>query len=96
MRESRWSRLVCFAGVGPGEVLVGERKVVGMSQRRTRDGARFQCVVHRSWDAEPLLDLLVLEPDDRAAAGADLAVAGAGVALDPSRVIDALVNRLPP
>ena len=40
------SALVCFAGLGPGEVVVGSRKVVGISQRRTRAGARFQCVVH--------------------------------------------------
>jgi len=39
------STLVCFAGLGPGEVLVEGRKVVGISQRRTRRGARFQCVV---------------------------------------------------
>ncbi|HEX4901802.1 MAG TPA: hypothetical protein VFV42_03270, partial [Acidimicrobiales bacterium] len=36
---------VCFAGRGPGEVLLGEAKVVGISQRRTRAGARFQCAV---------------------------------------------------
>lgn len=40
------STLVCFAGLGPGEVLVNDRKVVGISQRRTRRGARFQCIVH--------------------------------------------------
>ena len=41
-----WCPLVCFAGVGPGEVLAGGRKLVGISQRRTRAGARFQCAVH--------------------------------------------------
>jgi lipoate-protein ligase A len=43
-------RVVCFAGVGTGEVCVGERKLVGLSQRRTREGARFQCLVHLRWD----------------------------------------------
>jgi lipoate-protein ligase A len=43
-------RVVCFAGVGTGEVSLGERKLVGLSQRRTRDGARFQCLVHLRWD----------------------------------------------
>ncbi len=33
----------CFAGLGPGEVTVDGRKVVGISQRRTRDWALFQC-----------------------------------------------------
>jgi len=37
-----WGRVICFAGLGPGEVVVGGRKVVGLSQRRTRDMARFQ------------------------------------------------------
>ena len=44
--------VVCFAGTGPGEVLVDGRKVVGVSQRRTRAGARFQCSVPLAWDAE--------------------------------------------
>lgn len=38
----RWGRLVCFAGAGPGEVFVGGRKVVGISQRRNRNRARIQ------------------------------------------------------
>jgi lipoate---protein ligase len=57
MVHSEWSRLVCFAGVGPGEVLVDGHKAVGISQRRTRVGARFQCVVHRRWRGEELLAL---------------------------------------
>jgi len=45
-------RVVCFAGVGSGEVLLDGRKLVGISQRRTRGGARFQCLVHRRWQPE--------------------------------------------
>jgi lipoate-protein ligase A len=37
-----WSDLVCFAGIGPGEVLVAGRKFVGLSQRRGRFGVRVQ------------------------------------------------------
>lgn len=40
---------VCFAAMGPGEVALGGAKLVGLSQRRTREGARFQCVVHARW-----------------------------------------------
>lgn len=36
-------RAICFGGRAAGEVLVGGRKVVGVSQRRDRYGARFQC-----------------------------------------------------
>ncbi len=42
-------RVVCFAGVGPGEVSVGGAKLVGISQRRGRWGARFQMVVNLRW-----------------------------------------------
>lgn len=37
-----WSDLVCFAGVGPGELLVDGRKLLGLSQRRNRHGLRVQ------------------------------------------------------
>ena len=79
MRPSRWSPLVCFAGAGPGEVYVGDRKVWGWSQRRTRDGARFMGVGYLEWDAVPLLDVLRLDAAERAAAARDLATAGAGL-----------------
>ena len=64
--------------------LVDGRKVVGISQRRSRDVARFQCLVHRVWDPQPLLDLLHLSPDDRIRGQAELrdAAAGPGVPLD--------------
>ncbi|MEZ5380892.1 MAG: hypothetical protein R2754_03750 [Microthrixaceae bacterium] len=40
-------RLVCFAGVGPGEALDATgRKVLGLSQRRTRSQVRFQVVAY--------------------------------------------------
>lgn len=42
-----WSGLVCFAGLGPGEIVVDGRKLVGLSQRRTRHGLRIQGQVHR-------------------------------------------------
>jgi lipoate-protein ligase A len=50
------ARAACFAGLGAGEVVHGGRKLVGISQRRTRDGARFQCV---AYTATPNTDLLV-------------------------------------
>ena len=52
--RTAWSGVLCFAGLGPGEVTVDGSKVVGISQRRTRDWARFQCLVL----AEPDLGLL--------------------------------------
>jgi lipoate-protein ligase A len=55
------SPLVCFAGLGPGEVTVDGRKAVGIAQRRTREGALFQCAVPLAWNRERLAELLGLE-----------------------------------
>lgn len=79
LESTRWGRLVCFGARGPGEVLTGGRKTVGIAQRRTKDGARFQCIVYDRWDAHDVVDYLVMEDGDREQALADLAVVGGGV-----------------
>ena len=43
-------RIVCFAGLGHGEVTIEGAKLVGLSQRRTSIGARFQCLAHLRWE----------------------------------------------
>jgi lipoate-protein ligase A len=58
MAGGRLGELVCFAGLGPGEVTLHGRKLVGISQRRTRAGARFQCMVHVRWNPDLLAGLL--------------------------------------
>src|SRR5947208_2440048 len=64
MVRTPWSDRVCFAGLGPGEVTVGGRKVVGISQRRWRDGALFQCAALLRWDYEATARRLDVPPDD--------------------------------
>lgn len=93
--ETSWSRKVCFGGLGPGEVTIDGHKLVGISQRRTRGGTRFQCVVHRKWDPVPILGLLALHHRERAAALVDLTLAGAGLDVASGEVLDALVRELP-
>ena len=88
---TRWSPLVCFAGVGPGEVTVGGAKVVGISQRRTRAGALFQCAALREWRPERLLDRLALTDDERRRGAEALAGVARGLEIDA----DALLDRLP-
>ena len=88
LESSELSRTVCFAGRGPGEVFVGSTKVVGISQRRTREWARFQCALSLRWDADTLAAALssdVITPD---------AVRGLGstVELD-RRDVEAVVTR---
>ncbi len=58
---TQWSRQVCFAGVGTGEVMAGNSKLVGISQRRTRSYARFQSMCHLRWRPE-LVAALVARP----------------------------------
>ena len=93
--ENPWSRRICFAGLGAGEVIVGPRKLVGISQRRTREGARFQCVVHRAWDPVPLLGLLALDDLERAYGLAQLADVATGLDADTAVIVEALVASLP-
>ena len=62
MQRTRWSDDICFAGVGPGEVLVGDAKLVGISQRRTRLAARFQTVVHLRWRPDVVAELVAGDP----------------------------------
>lgn len=66
MKRTPFSRTVCFDGLAPGEVTCGIAKIVGISQRRTREGARFQCVVYRRWDTGAWRDCLS-SPDARRA-----------------------------
>jgi lipoate-protein ligase A len=86
-----WSPTICFDGTGAGEVLLDGRKLVGISQRRTREAARLQCAWHAAYRPEDLLGLLRLgdRPDP-----SDLApVATLPAALSP-RIVDALVPLL--
>lgn len=96
------SRLVCFAGVGPGEVVVGARKVVGISQRRTRAGARFQCLVNLAPSgSNPCVEAVVellrepAHPDERAALVARLRDRTAAAPVAADALADALVQALP-
>jgi lipoate-protein ligase A len=103
---TRWSAVVCFGGVGAGEVVTGDgRKVVGLAQRRNREGAWFHgaCVLH--WDPAPLVDLLALPEPERAAAKAGLGTAVAGASdlagsaglgpIDGARLVASFLSSLP-
>jgi lipoate-protein ligase A len=101
-----WSPLVCFGGIGTGEVATDDgRKVAGLAQRRNRDGAWFHsaCVVR--WDPVPLVDALALSPTERQMAAVDLgaAVVGAGELgsqhgrplVNRTAIVDSLIRSLP-
>lgn len=61
LTDTRWAELVCFAGVGPGEIVVGDHKLMGLSQRRTRHGVRAQCLVHRTNTVIGMRDLFAVD-----------------------------------
>ena len=69
--RGKYGDRVCFSGAGPGEVMTlddagNPAKIVGISQRRTRDLARFQCTMYLQWD--PVLSQqfgrLLSDPND--------------------------------
>lgn len=66
---SEWSDLVCFAGIGPGEVMRGDDKVVGLSQRRSRHGVRMQCLVPTASVADEYRGLFAVDVPDTPPAG---------------------------
>jgi lipoate---protein ligase len=88
-------RIACFAATGPGEVGVAGRKVVGVSQRRTRAGARFQCAAPLVWDPERTLSLLVDSVRDAALVRALRERVGVLPRSGEWDVVEELVARLP-
>lgn len=69
----------CFAGYSPWEVLVGDRKVVGLSQVRRRGGALLQAGILLRHQPERLPALLALDSADRAALVSSLAANAVGL-----------------
>ena len=90
--SGEWSRQVCWAGVGTGEVIASaSRKLVGISQRRTRDTARFQTMCHLRARPE-LVAALVASPRP---SPVDVAALFGVVAASADDVAAALVAHLP-
>jgi lipoate-protein ligase A len=96
LMSTAWSRQVCWAGGGTGEVMAGDGrtgsgKVVGISQRRTREVARFQSMCHLRWRPE-VAAALVSPPRPTAV---ELAGVAAWVDLPPASIRAALTAHLP-
>jgi lipoate-protein ligase A len=93
--------LVCFAGRGPGEVFHRGRKVMGLSQWRSREGALFSTCAYAHWDPVPLTELLHLDEPIRAGLARDLAPIAVGVGdlglvgPDLAEVRDVLLSSFP-
>jgi lipoate-protein ligase A len=72
-------RLVCFSGRGPGELFLAGRKVMGISQWRSREGSLFHTCAYAHWDPRPLIDLLGVDEPIREALRRDLPRAAIGI-----------------
>ncbi len=95
-RKTPWSKILCYAGLGPGEVTVAGRKVVGMSQRRDRSGAWIHSMALLGEQGGALADLLSgtadLRADARAALG-EVGLSGGEQLVEP--LTEELLSRLP-
>jgi lipoate-protein ligase A len=94
MVATAWSRSLCFAGLGPGEVSVDGHKVVGIAQRRTRQGACFQCAVPLTRPGRTSVEAAGLSGVEAREATAGLTRDAGAVGRRPSDLLDALAHAL--
>ena len=93
LQRHPWSDRVCFAGLGPGEITVSQRKLVGIAQRRTRVGARFQMALLNRWEPEHLAPLFTA-PGPTVSDLAPVAIGLTELGCDANAVVDALLDEL--
>ena len=95
LSSDAWGDLLCFAGVGPGEVVQQGTetlsKVVGISQRRTREYARFQCTIYTKWNPHDVEMYVVNTPGNLS----EIAHRVATVQADQQAIVDTFVSHLP-
>ncbi len=73
------ARTLCFAGAVAGEVFLSGRKVVGLSQRRDRDGAWFHSMALLELDPTQFASVLSGGEPDRLRAAQELGQRAAGL-----------------
>lgn len=93
-QPGNWGSLVCFAGRAPGEVFIDGKKSIGISQRRSKQGARFQTALARRWNITDLSPLLNLSPKDCSRLETETATAAHPLPFSPSAVFKAFASAL--
>ena len=95
LSSDAWGDLLCFAGVGPGEVVQRDdeslSKLVGISQRRTRDFARFQCTIYTKWNPHDVEMYVRNTPGNLD----EIAHRVAAVQASQQAIVDTFVSHLP-
>jgi hypothetical protein len=96
LQVGEWGRRICFAGLGPGEVVTEDgRKIVGVSQRRTRHAARFQTIAYHRAPWPATVAALALDDESRGRAVAELDVVAGVVDAEPIALRERLIAHLP-
>lgn len=80
-------RVACFSGRGPGELFVDQRKVLGVTQWRVREGLFLSTIIH-TFPSVALLDSLATVPEGLAEALGHHGTASLGI--DPDAAVLAL------
>ncbi len=98
LENAEAGRFLCFAGLGPGEVVqhagTARSKVVGLSQRRQRNIARFQGLFVNHIDHTLLEKCVQADSWPPGLRRAAIPI-GPGIPIDASLVADAFVAALP-
>lgn len=92
--SSRWSRTWCYSGLGPGEVSLDGRKLVGLSQRRNRAGTWFFTMACTRLDPSRDSSFIAGSTSDHLELAQELATTLAALPAPADLVINALKQAL--
>ncbi len=90
--RSELSDLVCFAGKGPGEIFREDKKMLGISQRRSKFGTRFQCALIIEWNPNHLIGAFNKVPIPNFEE--EITAAGIASGCEKSKVLEAFIKSL--
>lgn len=96
--DTSMAAMACFAALSPWEVVIGERKAVGVSQVRRRTGILLQAGILLSIDGDGLAGFLDIDPASRRALASLLTERATGLAahidVDRQMLIDAVSSAI--
>ena len=90
--RSEASDLICFIGRAPGELFIDNRKILGISQRRSKHGTRFQCALIINWQPEHMVAAYTSAPIPNL--GKLISSAGIGSGCKKQNALDAFLSVL--
>ena len=91
--RSEASDLICFVGRAPGELFINDRKILGISQRRSKFGTRFQCALIINWKPEHMIAAYSSSPIPNLEKL--ISSAGIGSGCEKNNALEAFLSALP-